>query len=178
MLTNLKHRKCRPFFLIYNSNFAVGWLRDPFLIQFYIICSDSYLTKGRLKSFRTESSRASRPDGLQIYTFSNPPLNLYKTKVNLTLFMVKAVFFICNNQRITANDKTPPMMGEFGIGTYRMYFKKGSQCCLGLIGPGCPLLILYKARLLHIFFSFSFLFKTCNYSMKRTKSQFLRYEYT
>ena len=154
MLTNLKHRKCRLFFLIYNSNFAVGWLRDPFLIQFYIICSDSYLTKGRLKSFRTESSRASRPDGLQIYTFSNPPLNLYKTKVNLTLFMAKVVLFICNNQRITANDKTLPMVGEFGIGTYRMYFKKGSQCCHGLIGPGCPLLILYKARLLQIFFFF------------------------
>lgn len=130
MLTNLKHRKCRLFFLIYNSNFAVGWLRDPFLIQFYIICSDSYLTKGRLKSFRTESSRASRPDGLQTYTFSNPPLNLYKAKVNLTLFMVKVVFFICNNQRITANDKTPPMMGEFGIGTYRIYVLQKGQLVL------------------------------------------------
>lgn len=154
MLTNLKHRKCRLFFLIYNSNFAVGWLRDPFLIQFYIICSDSYLTKGRLKSFRTENSRASRPDGLQIYTFSNPPFNLYKTKVNLTLFMVKAVFFICNNQRITANDKTPPMIGEFGIGTYRMYFRKGS---VALVYLGVAVLRLYYIKLdYYIFFSFPF----------------------
>lgn len=154
MLTNLKHRKCRLFFLIYNSNFAVGWLRDPFLIQFYIICSDSYLTNGRLKSFRTENSRASRPDGLQIYTFSNPPLNLYKTKVNLTLFMAKVVLFICNNQRITANDKTPPMIGEFGIGTYRMYFRKGSVAFVYL---GVAVLRLYYIKLdYYIFFSFPF----------------------
>lgn len=157
MLTNLKHRKCRLFFLIYNSNFAVGWLRDPFLIQFYIICSDSYLTKGRLKSFRTENSRASRPDGLQIYTFSNPPLNLYKTKVNLTLFMVKAVFFICNNQRITANDKTPPMIGEFGIGTYRMYFRKGS---VALVYLDVAVLRLYYIKL--DYYIYFFLFPFCS----------------
>ena len=154
MLTNLKHRKCRLFFLIYNSNLALGRLSDPFLTQFYIICSDSYLTKGRLKSLRTESSRASRPDGLQIYTFSNPPLNLYKTKVNLTLFMAKVVLFICNNQRITANDKTPPMIGEFGIGTYRMYFRKGS---VALVYLGVAVLRLYYIKLdYYIFFSFPF----------------------
>ena len=40
--------------------------------------------------------------------------------------MAKTVLFICNNYRTTANDKTPPMIGEFGIGKYLMYFKKGS----------------------------------------------------
>lgn len=48
------------------------------------------------------------------------------------------------------------MIGEFGVGTYRMYFKKGSVALVYLGLAVLRLYILYKARLLHIFFSFPF----------------------
>ena len=51
-----------------------------------------------------------------------------------------------------------------------MYFKKGSVA-LVYLGVACPSLILYKATIdYYIFFFFSFLFKTGNCSIKRTKS--------
>ena len=60
------------------------------------------------------------------------------------------------------------MVGEFGIGIYCMYFKKGS---VALVYLGLAVLRLYYIKLdYYIFFFFSFLFKTGNYSMKRTKS--------
>lgn len=60
------------------------------------------------------------------------------------------------------------MVGEFGIGIYCMYFKKGS---VALVYLGLAVLRLYYIKLdYYIFFLFSFLFKTGNYSMKHTKS--------